>query len=167
MWFPYIKAWKPKQPRGTCILLFSCMHTYEPSLIFRELPEMSPNISSKTYYFLPKFRNLPHLNKEFSYIFYTFLINLPEIKGKTPCWVFETYHMCAYASCNSVVLYWWLLWNQIKTGWKLFNKQHIILVLIDSTPFYWSIVEFRLGLVKQSPVFTLPNKCVWNNLEGL
>ena len=37
------------------------------------LPEMSPKISSKTYHFLPKFQNLPHLNWEFSYIFYTFL----------------------------------------------------------------------------------------------
>ena len=54
------------------------------------LPEMGPKISSKTYHFLPKFQNLPHLNYEFSYIFYIFLINLPEIKGKSPWCPFET-----------------------------------------------------------------------------
>ena len=41
---------------------------------------MSPKISFKTYHFLPKFGNLPDLNKEFSYIFYIFLTNLPEMR---------------------------------------------------------------------------------------
>ena len=63
------------------------------SLIFRELPEMGSKISSKTYHFLPKFWNLPDLNEEFPYIFYTFLINFPEMKGKSPWCPLETYQM--------------------------------------------------------------------------
>ena len=42
-------------------------------------------------------RNLPHLNSEWFYIFYTFFpINLPEMKGKSLWCLFETYHMYAY-----------------------------------------------------------------------
>ena len=63
------------------------------SLIFRELPEIGRKISSKTYHFLPKFWNLPDLNEEFPYIFYTFLINFPEMKGKSPWCPLETYQM--------------------------------------------------------------------------
>ena len=54
---------------------------------------MSPKISSKTYHFLSKVKNFPHLNYEFFYIFYAFLINLPEMKGKSPSCLFETSHM--------------------------------------------------------------------------
>ena len=69
------------------------MHTCEPSLIFREVPW---TISSNIYHFLPNSQNLPYLTKEFSYIFYTFLINLSEMKGKSPSCPFETYHMYEY-----------------------------------------------------------------------
>ena len=40
---------------------------------------------------LPKYWNLPHLNEECSHIFYTFLVSLPEMKGKSPWYSFETY----------------------------------------------------------------------------
>ena len=72
------------------------LHTSDTALIFREVPEMSHKISSKTYSFLPKFWNLPHPNEEVSYIFYAFLKNLPEMKGKSPWCPFETYHMYAF-----------------------------------------------------------------------
>ena len=49
-------------------LLWKRQSTYMWYLILRELPEMSHKLSSKMYHFLPKFWNLPHLNKEFSYI---------------------------------------------------------------------------------------------------
>ena len=71
------------------------MHTREPYPPWSSgrLPEMSPEISTKKYQFLSKFRNLPNQKSEFSYIFYSFLTNLPEIKGKSPWCPFETYHM--------------------------------------------------------------------------
>ena len=49
------------------------------------------HISSKTYHFLPKFWNLPHLNEEYSYILYI-LLNLSEMKT-LPDAPFEHYHM--------------------------------------------------------------------------
>ena len=70
----------------------TCIHVNPPWSSGR-LPEMSSKISSKTYHLLQKFRNHPHLNAEFYYICYTFLITLPEMEGKSPCWPFETYHM--------------------------------------------------------------------------
>ena len=57
------------------------MHPCGIFLIFRELPEMSPKISSKIYHILRKCWNLPHLNEEFPYIFYTIFKNLPETKS--------------------------------------------------------------------------------------
>ena len=63
------------------------------------LPEMSHKIS-KTYHFLPKCWNLLHLNERFSYIFYTFFINLTEMKGKSPWSRFETCHMFDHIISN-------------------------------------------------------------------
>ena len=57
-------TWKTR----TWLLILTYSHTCDTSLIFRELPEMSLKISSKTYHFLPKFWSLPHLNEGFSYI---------------------------------------------------------------------------------------------------
>ena len=54
-----------------------------------KLPETSRKISSQTV--TKKFKS--HLNEDFSYIFYTLFIKLPEIKGKSPSCPFETYHM--------------------------------------------------------------------------
>ena len=42
-----------------------------------------------------KILNLPHLIEECSYMFFTFFINLPEMKGKSPRCSFETYHLYA------------------------------------------------------------------------
>ena len=63
-------------------------HTCATCLIFMELPETSRKISSQT--FTKKVKS--HLNEDFSYIFYTLFIKLPEIKGKSRC-PFKTYHM--------------------------------------------------------------------------
>ena len=49
--------------------------------------------SSKMYHFLHKIQNLPEMNQEFSYIFYTFLKNLPEMEEKSPSFHFQTHHM--------------------------------------------------------------------------
>ena len=68
-------------------------HTCDTALIFRELPEMRRKISSKTYHFLPKFWNLPDVPEKCSYIFYTFFINLKEMKGQSPWSPFGTNHM--------------------------------------------------------------------------
>ena len=76
-------------------------HTSDTSLIFRELPEMSHKISSKTYHFLPNFWNLPHVNEEFSYIFYTFLINLPEMKGISLMTFWNLLHVCTSESAHN------------------------------------------------------------------
>ena len=39
---------------------------------------------SNKIHFLPKFWNLPEMNEEYSYIFYTFFKNLQEMKEKPP-----------------------------------------------------------------------------------
>ena len=85
-WYPrdgVFKLWMlPFKSKEPLFRLFrnhnSCIHVNPWSS--GRLPEMSPKISFKTYHFLPKFGNLPDLNKEFSYIFYIFLINLPEMR---------------------------------------------------------------------------------------
>ena len=59
--------------------------------------EMSRKISFKTYKFLQNFWNLPHLEEEFSYIFNTFFINLPEMEGKSPWCPFETSHVWKFS----------------------------------------------------------------------
>ena len=63
-----------------------CIHVIPPSSSGR-LQEMScknGKISSKMYHFLSRIQNLPEMNQEFSYIFYTFFINLPEMEEKSP-----------------------------------------------------------------------------------
>ena len=62
-----------------------CIHVIPPSSSGR-LQEMSrkiDKISSKMYHFLTKIQNLPEMNQEFSYIFYIFFKNLPEIEEKS------------------------------------------------------------------------------------
>ena len=62
------------------------IHVIPPSSSGR-LQEMSRKIgkiSSKMYHFFNKNSNLPEMNQEFSYIFYTFSKNLPEMKEKSP-----------------------------------------------------------------------------------
>ena len=39
---------------------------------------------AKKNHFLTKIQNLPEMNQEFSYIFYTFFKNLPEMEEKSP-----------------------------------------------------------------------------------
>ena len=48
------------------------------------------------YHFLNKIQNLPEMNQEFSYIFYTFLKNLPEMEEKSPSFHFQTHHMYVF-----------------------------------------------------------------------
>ena len=73
-------------------------------LISRERPEMGHKISSKTYHFLSKFWSRLHLNEEFSYIFYTFFKNLPEMKGKSPWCLWNLLHewSCLYDPFNNI-----------------------------------------------------------------
>ena len=64
------------------------VHVIPPSSSGR-LQEMSPNIdktSSKMYHFFNKklIQNLLEMNQEFSYIFYTFFKNRPEMEQKSP-----------------------------------------------------------------------------------
>ena len=54
----------------------------------------------KIYHFLPKFCNLPEMNEEYSYIFYTFFKNLQEMKEKPPWYQFEIYHMYELYGCS-------------------------------------------------------------------
>ena len=58
--------------------------------------------SSKIYHFLNKIQNLPEMNQEFSYIFYTFFKNLPEMEEKSPSFHFQTHHM--YAAINVIAV---------------------------------------------------------------
>ena len=63
-----------------------CIHVIPPSSPGR-LQEMSHKIgknSLKKYHFLTKIQNLPEMNWEFSYIFYTFFKNLPEMEERSP-----------------------------------------------------------------------------------
>ena len=105
------QVWWLSSP-GDCTCLFSCWSIvkryvtccapaglwyaymwYLPG-IFRELPEMSRKISSEIYHFLPKFWNRPHLNEEFSYIFYTFFHKPPWAERKIslmPLWNLALY----------------------------------------------------------------------------
>ena len=56
---------------------------------------------------MPKTQNLPHLYEEFSYMVYTFFQTLPEMKGKPPWRLFETYHMYAFKNlriCNHAII---------------------------------------------------------------
>ena len=50
---------------------------------------------------MPKFWNLPHVNWEFPYIFFTFVKNLPHRNGKSPSYRSKHYHMYAYLMANS------------------------------------------------------------------
>ena len=62
------------------------IHVIPPSSSGR-LQEISLKIgkkSSKKYHFLTKIQNLPEMNQEFSYIFYTFFKDLPEMEEKSP-----------------------------------------------------------------------------------
>ena len=68
------------------IIVHCIIHVIPPSSSGR-LQEMSrkiDKISSKMYHFLTKTQNLPEMNQEFSYIFYTFFKNLPEMEEKSP-----------------------------------------------------------------------------------
>ena len=62
------------------------IHVIPPSSSGR-LQEMSHKIgknSYKMYHFLAKNQNLPEMNQEFFYTFYTFFTNLPEMEKKSP-----------------------------------------------------------------------------------
>ena len=64
----------------------SLIHVIPPSSSGR-LQEMSHKIyqnSSKIYLFSYKIQNLPEMDQEVSYIFYTFFKNLPEMEEKSP-----------------------------------------------------------------------------------
>ena len=58
--------WELNQKQILALCKFSSIYTCDTCFIFRELPEMSHKISSKTYHFLPKFWSFPHLNEKCS-----------------------------------------------------------------------------------------------------
>ena len=66
--------------------LICSTHVIPPSSSGR-LQEMNIKIgenSSKIYHFFEKIQDLPEMNQEFSYIFFTFFKNLPEMEEKSP-----------------------------------------------------------------------------------
>ena len=62
--------------------------------------------SSKMYHVLTKNQNLPEMNREFPYIFYTFFKNLPEMEEKSPWFLFQTHHMYGHVSDFTILEQW-------------------------------------------------------------